>query len=515
MTETKAAPEILAIRGLTKTFVGTRALDAVDLDICAGEVHALLGQNGSGKSTLIKILSGYHTPDAGAAISVRGQPVKLPIAPTDPRRLGIAFMHQDLGLVETMSVLDNLRIGRFETALGWRVRWRAERSRTRALLRRFEVNIDPDTPISRLSQTERAVVGVMRALQDVETTQGAGLLVLDEPTASLPEGEVDVLFDAVRRVTAAGSSVLFVSHSLDEVLTISDRVSVLRDGRLVAQRQTAELDERSLVRLIVGRDLGELYPSVEHSPATPVLRVEALTGAVVRDVSFEVREGELLGLTGLVGAGHDEVPYLMYGDRSPVSGDVLLRGKSLGALTPERSKAAGLALLPADRQRAGGIMRATVKENVTISSLDRYRRRLRLDHKGERTAVQRVLENFNVQPPVPGRKLATLSGGNQQKALLGRWLSTGPDVMLLHEPTQGVDIGSRKAIFEILQNAAKTGMGIVYASAEYADLAHVCDRVLVFRNGRMVAELAGSALTEEQILGHAYSAQGTQNAAST
>jgi ribose transport system ATP-binding protein len=498
---------IVSIRNLSKTFAGTKALDDVDLEIGPGEVHALLGQNGSGKSTLIKVLSGYHAPDPGAVISVRGTPVKLPIPTGGSRRLGIAFMHQDLGLVATMSVLENLRVGRFETGAGWRVRWRAERQRARALLERFDLHVDPRAPVASLSSSERAIVGIIRALDEVEQAQGAGLLVLDEPTAALPEDEVEVLFEAVRRVVASGSSVLFVSHSLSEVLTISDRVSVLRDGKLVARRDTADVDAATLIELIVGRELGALYPTIEHVASDPVVEAEDLSGAVAQNVSLKVHEGELLGLTGLVGAGYDEVPYLLYGALSRRSGSVRVRGQELSRLTPQRAKAAGLALLPADRQRAGGIMRATVGENVTLASLGDYRGRFGLNHRRERSAVQQVLHDFNVQPPLPGRRLATLSGGNQQKALLGRWIHMRPDVLMLHEPTQGVDVGSRKTIFEILQRAARDGMGIVYASSEYEDLANVCDRVIVFRNGRAVAELSGASLTHDQLLACCYSAE--------
>jgi ribose transport system ATP-binding protein len=495
--------DMLAIEGLTKTFGATHALSDVSLRIERGEVHALVGQNGSGKSTLIKILSGYHAPDAGS-IRARGEEVKLPIAPGESRKLGIGFMHQDLGLVESMSVLENLRVGRFRTGVGWHVRWRSEQARAREVLARFGLGLDPRKPVQELSQTERAIVGVIRALEEVGEADGPGLLVLDEPTASLPRGEVDLLFEAVRRVTEAGSSVLFVSHSLEEVLTLSDRVTVLRDGRVAASEATKDVNERSLIELILGRPLGDMYPTIEESTPDRLLEVRGLSGAIVSDVSFTLNKGEVLGLTGLIGAGHDEIPYLLFGASRMSEGVVELDGEVLAELSPEACKRAGMALLPADRQRQAGIMGATVKENVTMAALPSFRRHGRIDHARERSTVQQVLTDFDVRPPVPGRPLSTLSGGNQQKALLARWLHVSPRVMILHEPTQGIDVGARKGIFEILRKAVEEGMSIVYSSAEYEELANLCDRVLVFRGGRLVTELAGANLTQDRIVANCY-----------
>jgi ribose transport system ATP-binding protein len=496
-------PPVLSVRSLSKQFGSTQALDEVSLEIRRGEIHALLGQNGSGKSTLIKILSGYYSPDGGT-IAIRGVELKPPLASDELRRLGVSFVHQDLGLVDTMSVLDNLRIGRYETGLGRRIRWRRERERARALLRPFGLDVDPRLPVGRLSRTEKAIVAIARALQDVDQLESGALLVLDEPTASLPEHEVDRLFAAVRLAKEEGSSVLFVSHRLEEALEISDRVSVLREGRLVATRPTAEFDERSLVAAILGRDLGELYPDVEHRPAAPVLEVRGLTGAVASDVSFQLRKSEILGLTGLVGAGHDEVPYLVAGAQPAASGEVAVRGRTLAPRTPTAAVRAGIAFLPADRQRLAGIPRATVRENVTLPTLTSYRRVRGLDRGRERREASAVLERLHVQPRDPERPLEQLSGGNQQKALLGRWLKMRPSVLLLHEPTQGVDVGSRQAIFRILQTTAAEGASILYSSAEYEDLSRLCDRVLVFRRGRVVRELAGAGLTHDAIVDACY-----------
>jgi ribose transport system ATP-binding protein len=504
---TAGAAPILTVRGLAKAFGNTRALDGVSLDVAPAEIHALLGHNGSGKSTLIKLLSGYHAPDAGS-VAIRGEEVSLPLAAVEQQRLGLRFVHQDLGLVPSISVLENLRVGRFETRAGGRIAWRAERARTRELLRRFDLDVDPDAPVARLSQTERAIVAVLRGLQDMDEL-GGGLVVLDEPTASLPANEVHRLFDAMRRVTEQGSSVLFVTHRVDEVLEICDRASVLREGKLVATVRVAELDAAGLVRLIVGRDLGDLYPDAVHSTAGTVLSAEAISGAVVREATFSVREGEILGLTGLLGAGHDEVPYLLFG-ADPLAGGAIVDAEH-GPLhpSPESSLAAGIALLPADRLRLAGIPRATVRENITLPALKAYRRRRGLDRARERRDAADVVRRISVVPADTEANLGALSGGNQQKALLGRSVLTRPRVLLLHEPTQGVDIGARQTIFEVLQESAAAGTSVVYSSVEYEDLAHLCDRVLVFRNGRIATELSGAALTHEAIVEASYLSGGS------
>jgi ribose transport system ATP-binding protein len=455
-TESRSSAPLLSIEGLTKSFGGTRALDGVSLEVRAGEVHGLVGQNGSGKSTLIKVLSGYHVPDAGS-VTLDGAPMKLPLTLKEQRRHGLEFVHQDLGLVPTMPIVENLRVGRYDTAALGRIRWRAERAQARELMRRFGLDTDPRLPVERLSQSERAVVAIMRALHDLEEHEGDGLLVLDEPTAALPAHEVHRLFDAVRRVRDAGSGVLIVTHNLDEVFEITDRVSVLRDGRLVADRPTVELDERELIRLIVGRELGVLHPASVAAASDTALEVIELRGRVADGASFSIRRGEVLG-------------------------------------------------------GQGAVLGATVKENVTLPALGSFRGRFgRLDHRRERTAVQALLEQFDVQPSEPDRPMLTLSGGNQQKALLARCLSMRPRVLLLHEPTQGVDVGARRGIFEILRDAADDGAAVMYSSIEYEELANVCDRVLVFRRGQVVAQLEGEALTKEAIVAHCYQMNGSEH----
>jgi len=488
---------ILELKGLTKSFAGVRVLSSVDLALRRGEVHALIGQNGSGKSTLIKIVSGYHAPDSGK-ILMRGESVPLPIKPGQAGRLGLRFLHQDVGVVRTLSVLENLRVGRYRATRFGRLDWREERRRARKSLKAMGLGVDPDTLVKDVPAAERALIGFARAIQDLDHERGEAL-ILDEPTAFLPQPSVEKVFAVIREVAKQGSSVVIVSHRLDEVMRISDRVSILRDGRLVETVSTSRTTERRLVAAMLGHELDILYPQRTVAPGRKqILSVENLTGRIASGVSFEAHQGEILGLTGLLGMGHDEIPYLVFGARGAESGKVALDGHRLDDLTPGSAIEAGMAFLPADRQRQSGIPKATLLENVSMTSAPRSRLN-GMRREAERSSVLRLLRRFDVRPPEPERLLATLSGGNQQKALLAKWLQTRPRLLLLHEPTQGVDIGSRKQILQTIAEVAAAGTAVVIASAEYEELANLCHRVLVFRHGRVVQELSGDHLTEARI----------------
>jgi ribose transport system ATP-binding protein len=497
----EAARAVASLRGFSKTFAGRTVLDGVDLDVMGGEVHGLLGQNGSGKSTLIKILAGYHAPDDGASLSIAGADVGLPLQPGDGHKLGLAFVHQDLGLVPGASVLENLYVGRYETRPGWRVPWARERERARRALERFGVAVDPDASIASLREVDCAMIGIVRAFEQLREFD-RGLLVLDEPTAYLPRDGVGRLFAAVREIAAAGFGVLFVSHRLEEVRTLTDRVSILRDGRLVDTARTADLDEPELIRRILGFAMGDLYPTLHEPRGETTLSVRDLSGTTVRGLSLDLHRGEVVGLTGLRGMGYEEVPYLLFGEGAAAGGTLTLGGEQhdVGQLTPRKAMQAGLALLPANRLRDGGSATASVGENITLATLPSYRRRGALRLGRETSRVAQLLADFQVQPPAADQLFGTLSGGNQQKVLLAKWFETAPQVFLLHEPTQGVDVGARRQIFRHIAAAAGEGTSFVLASSEYEDLPHLCDRVIVFRDGRPVSELHGADLTHERIV---------------
>jgi ribose transport system ATP-binding protein len=504
--------DTLVIRNLTKKFSGIPALDSVDLRIRSGEVHSLLGHNGSGKSTLIKTLAGYHIPEPGSSMEFGGQPVSLPLAAGRSSELGIAFVHQDLALVPSLSVLENLRIVDWSASRG-RVHWKTERERARADLAALGVDVDLDATVSVLDQGQRALIAVARAASGLGVTGGGnsqsttGLLVLDEPTVFLSEAGRQRLFELIHRVAKLGAGVLFVSHDLDEVLANTDVVTVLRDGRVVGTMPTAQTSHDELVRLIIGKS--ELPTTVTSSRAKAdrvVGSVRSLSGGTtpLHDVTFDLHAGEILGVTGLLGSGFNELPYLLFGavpGGETAEGQLVVDGEavSIRALTPARAIDRRLALIPSNRPRDGGILTLPVADNIMMTSL-------RLARIGPRLSRGRMLahaadqaEEFDVRPRDVRAQYGRLSGGNQQKALVAKWLLTNPLLLLLDEPTQGVDVGARQQIITQLRRVCLQGGAVLYASADHAELAEVCDRVLVFRRGRLVRTLAGAELDKDSI----------------
>ena len=506
----------MSLRNLSKSFGGTHALRSVDLDVLPGEVHGLLGENGSGKSTLIKVLAGFHEPDGGE-LWIDGEPVRLPLHPGKFRELGMAFVHQDLALVESLSVLENLRVAELAASRSrFGISWRRERVRARATFERYGVRIDPTARVGELKPVERALLAIVRALEEIRSVGRAnGLLVLDEPTVFLPREGVDRLFALVRDAAGAGAGVLFVSHDLDEVREITDRVTVLRDGALVATVDTASTSETAFVQMIIGRELAALGEP-EHADLSAKrvgVSVERLRGSIVEDVSFEMHEGEVVGLTGLIGSGFEEVPYLLYGARAAAAGTLTLRGIpiDLPRLTPPGAVAARIALIPADRKNDGSVGSLPVGENVALSVLDRYSNLVALERRRMRRETSKLMREFDVRPADPTLTYGSLSGGNQQKALLAKWFQTDPLLLLLDEPTQGVDVGARQQIFELVRTAAEErGMHVLCASSDYEQLSLLCDRVIVFGRGRVWRQLVGDDVTKERIIEQSYAAMAAE-----
>ena len=503
-------PPLLRLRGLSKTFGDKTVLADVGFDVEPGEVHALAGQNGSGKSTLIKILAGYHHPAPGGQVWTDGVELHLPVRPREAAARGLCFLHQDLALAPSMTIAENILVGRgFDHGVGWRVRWGYENRLVQGLLDEYGVAARPSTPVSEVSEIDRAIIAILRALEQFRALEGRGVIVLDEPTAFLPRREVSRVFAAIRAAVETGAGVIFVSHRLDEVRTISDRISVLRDGALVGTLKTAESEEKDIVRLLLGRDLADLYPEPSRAATSKVvLRVERLGGGELEDVSFDLHHGEVLGMTGLLDMGQDQLPYLLAGMQKPSHGRIELAGRSVRGGDPRGALRAGMALLPADRKTQSSLQSATVGENVTLPVVRRYWKHGLLRHRQESREVATLLQDYSVVPPLPGRRLSSLSGGNQQKALLAKWMQTAPSVLVLHEPTQGVDIGARSQIFRRLEEAVKDGASILICSSEYEDLAHLCDRVLVLREGSVAQELSGQGLSEDGILRALYVSSG-------
>jgi ribose transport system ATP-binding protein len=499
---------VVALRHISKTFGGVRVLHDVDLTVGRGEVHGLLGENGSGKSTLIKILSGFHAPDGGE-LEVNGRPVALPLQPSQFRSLGMSFVHQDLGLVPALSVVENLLVGELASQRSWRVSWARERRRAQETFESFGLQLDPRAKVSELSPTDRALLAIVRAVEEIRantTDTGSGLLVLDEPTVFLPTSRREELFAIVREIAATRAGILLVSHDLDEILEITDRVTVLRDGKVRGTVDTARASDEALVEMIIGRPLQAR--SIKRGPtvAGKAISITGLTGRYARDVSLTVHGGEVVGLTGLPGSGFEEIPYYLFGVRSAVAGRLEVDGKSydLRGMSPSRAFDAGVALVPADRQRDGSVGSLSLGDNVMVPVLRKYQSRVGLNRSRMRSDARKLLEHFDVRPPDPRLTYQSLSGGNQQKAMLAKWLQTKPSLLLLHEPTLGVDVGARRQIFQLARTAATDGTAVVCVSTDYEQLAAVCDRVVVFDRGRVARELTGGRVTKERIAEECY-----------
>ena len=486
-------------RGLVKAFPGTIAVRSVDLEVMAGEVHALLGENGSGKSTLIKILSGYHVPDSGS-VHVDGEALEFG-STVSSYRLGCRFIHQDLGLIETMTVRDNLMLGAgFPLRLGT-IRDRLAEREARQALDRAGVLVDPKQLVIELSPAQRTGVAVARALrrdQAVDTR----VLVLDEPTASLPEAEVNHLLEIVRTVASRGVAVIYVTHRLEEVPLVADRLTVLRGGSKVATVAARSIERRDLIHLLVGAEIEETpaTTSSEVPIGEALLTVDKLRASALNGVSFEVRAGEVVGIAGILGSGRETLLAAIFGAVPRVEGSV--RGKG-GHVIPDQPAAAvraGIGYLPADRKNSGGFFKLSARENLTLPHLAPLWQMPALRRRRERAECERWFAQLSVRPS--GRfnqPLERFSGGNQQKLLLAKWLRCEPDVLLLDEPTQGVDIASRVEIHQHLTTTASHGTAVVLASSDVAELAAVCSRVIVLRGGRAVADLRGDEVRMDRI----------------
>ncbi len=495
----RTAP-LLVVDGLSKTYPGQVALAHANLVVRRGEVHAIVGQNGSGKSTLIKLLGGYVKADRGGRVMFAGEPIDLWSASPEQRRR-IRIVHQDLGLVPSLSTIENLGLGRgWSTGFGGHIRWSSEAERAQAELLRFGLAPDVRQPVATLSAAERAAIAIVRALRDWRTDE-PGLLILDEPTASLNRNEVDALFREVTRIAAEGSGVIFVSHILEEVLQLADRVTVLRDGIVVAAGiPVGDLTQASLVEFIVGRSIGTLYVERETTQFThPTLEVEGVSGITLRGLSMRVHEGEVVGIAGLVGSGRDELCGCIYGATPRFAGKVLVNKRKVFA-TPRESVLAGMAFVPADRKTLGLIPEDRLVEHLPLPRYGPLQSRGRLLHRSVKSEVTDWVARLDVQPPNIGRRMEKFSGGNQQKAVLARWLRTEPRVLLLDEPTQGVDVGAKSSIYRTISDVVASGVAVVLSSSDAEELVNTCDRVLVFRGGMLAAEISGADLTEERVV---------------
>jgi ribose transport system ATP-binding protein len=486
MTEAQQRDAALAVRGLSKTFGATPALRNVDFEIAPGEVHALVGQNGCGKSTFIKILAGFHQPDAPTTALVNGTELALGDQ-TAAHAAGLRFVHQDLGIVPMLDSLDNMALGfGYSTGAGGRVKWRTQASRVRAALAELGYDIHVRTPLAELAPVERSAVAIARALQGIEAH--SSLLVLDEPTATMPQPEVQRLFATVRLLRSRGASILYVSHHLDEVFELADRVSVFRDGELIATEQVQDLPRKRLVELMVGEFPDEAVVVEKQASDTVALSLRGFGGKIIRDLDLDVHAGEVVGIAGITGSGREEFCDTLFGARQRL-GEVTVGGEHIGPLRPDAMVAHKVGLVPAKRRDEALVVQMTVRENFTLPNVSEFWRHLLLGHAAERREVARLVEQMGVKTSGTEAGVDALSGGNQQKVVVGRWLRLKPSVLLLDEPTQGVDIRAKSEIHALIDEAAAEGSAVLVASSDEAELERLCDRVLVLRGGHVCADL--------------------------
>ena len=487
------AKVLLRAKGVEKSFVGNMVLSGVDLTVRVSEVHAIVGENGAGKSTLIKILGGVHQPDAGE-VSVGGVLRRLR-SPRDALAAGIVVIHQELSLAPDLSAEENIFLGRFPcTALGT-VDRRAMRTRAAALFDQLAIAIDPARPIGTLSIAQQQMVEIAKAIS-VE----ARVLVLDEPTAVLDEQRVATLFGAVQRLRSQGLGIVFISHHLEEVLRIADRVTVLRDGRVTGSARVADIDQDWLVGRMIGRDFPAHSPHVGQSGRF-ALQVDGLTvPGEFTDVSLTIREGEIVGLAGLVGAGRSEIARAIVGLSRPSVGSVTLFGKPVTIRNPNAAARLGIAYVAEDRKVQGLLPNRPVRENATISNLRRFATAGILNLSAEVRYVRDLVKGLDVRLAGPGVEIRTLSGGNQQKVLIGRALTVGPRILILDEPTRGVDIGAKQEIYRLIERLVSEGMAVLLISSEMEEILRLPDRVVVLRRGRVAATLARAEATESTIM---------------
>ena len=494
MTSSLISEPALSLSRLSKSFPGVRALHDVALNLYAGQTTALLGENGAGKSTLVKILSGIYQPDGGE-ISVGGRAVVFR-SPRDAWSAGIVAIHQEAVMFDELSIAENIFMGHAPKRGFGRLDWRAMRERTRALLDSLESSLDPLTPVKKLGVAQKHLVEIARAL-----SHDARVVIMDEPTAALSAHEIEELYRVVARLKQDGRAVLFISHKFDEIFRVADRWTCLRDGEQVGDGLIAEATEPRLVSLMVGRSVDQVFPKVEVAPGETVLEVADLSHPTEFDgISFSLRRGEILGIYGLVGAGRSEAMQCLFGLTKRSRGQVMIDGATVEIGSPAAAVAAGLAYVPEDRQVQGAVPPFGVRENMTLASLDRFARAGVVSKARERDETRRLGARLAVKASSWEQPVNQLSGGNQQKVVIGKWLATNPRVLILDEPTKGVDIGSKAAVHAFMSELAQEGLAVILVSSELPEVMGMADRILVMREGRIAARFERGAGSAEAIV---------------
>ena len=497
---------ILELRKITKRFSGVEVLHEVSFTLKPGEVHALLGENGAGKSTLVKVITGIHQPDGGE-ILLNGEHVHFG-DPRDSRQAGVAAIYQELSLFPDLDVAENIFVGRQPAATGGRIDWKKLYEEAGKLLTSLGVHLDLKQKARSLSIAQQQMVEIARAF-----SINARILIMDEPTSSLTLNEVADLFRLVRRLRNEGTAIIFISHRLEELFEIADRVTVLRDGAYVDTRMLKDVSRDDLIRLMVGRTISNLFPKQDVKAGEVVLKVENLSHTgLFENISFELRKGEILGMAGLVGAGRTDVARAIFGVEPPTSGKIEIEGREVRVTSPQQAIGLGLAYVPEDRQLHGLIPPMNITSNISLPMLGQYARRGWLRDKVERAAAFSAARQMEVRANNIWQKARELSGGNQQKIVLAKWLSTKPRIMILDEPTRGIDVGTKAAVHALMSKLASEGMAILMISSELPEVLGMSDRILVMREGHLTGHFTRAEATQEKIISAATQAVTTGSA---
>ncbi|MEP2777654.1 MAG: sugar ABC transporter ATP-binding protein [Luteolibacter sp.] len=486
----------LQLKNITKTYPGVVALDDVSLDIIEGEVHALVGENGAGKSTLIKTCTGAITPDKGAIV-IKGQEF-TELTPATSAQNGVGVIYQEFNLVDELSVAENIFLGR-AIRKGLVIDTKAMEREAAKIFEQFEINIDPRELVGNLTIGYQQLVEIAKAI-----SQNAKLLIMDEPSAPLTQTEVQALYAMVDKLKANGVTIVYISHRMDEIFRLSDRITVLRDGQKVETLNTADTNLDDLVKLMVGRELTETYPERTHRISDEVmLKVENLSGEIVKGISLEIRRGEVLGLAGLIGSGRTEFAELLFGYKQKKTGRVTLEGKEVNPRLPKEAIATGIALVPEDRKKLGALLDLTIKDNISISVLERISKFFTVNTKEEQKIADHYKEAIRIKTPNLDQKIKNLSGGNQQKVIIAKWLATHPTLVIFDEPTRGIDVGAKSEIYALVNSLVESGKAVLMISSEMEEVMGMSDRILVLHEGKVTGELERKDFNQETIMGFA------------
>jgi ribose transport system ATP-binding protein len=488
------AKPVLRLEDIVKTFPGVRALDGVSFSVMPGEVHALMGENGAGKSTLMKVLGGIHQPDGGTIYM--GDDAVVMAGPLEAKAKGIVFIHQELSLAEELSVAENIYLGELPTKSLGRVDWATLADKTNAILKKLNVGFDANTRVGDLSIANQQMVEIARAL-----TVDAKAVIFDEPTASLTDSEKVVLFDVIADLQATGVGIIYISHRMEEIFKITDRVTVLRDGQYQGTVETADSTEESVTQMMIGRTLDLSRNASHHALGDVALEVRGLScGKLYRDVSFEVRRGEVVGFYGLVGAGRTEIAETLFGLRNPSGGAILLDGEEVRIKSPADAIARGISLVPEDRKGQGLVLGMNCRDNMSLPQIDDLKAGPFVANGAEMAIFDKYHKQLDIRTPGWKQQVGNLSGGNQQKIVIGKWLSMHPKVLIVDEPTRGIDVGSKSEIHKLLRELAAQGYAVMVISSEMPEVLHVSDRIVAMYSGKVMRTFTSEEVTEDNLI---------------